>query len=193
MIIFYLCLWRPRDAAAIRSLDLFIPSYSDVKPEALYAKRSQTPSHNNVHFLLIPRKRQIPFANCHWHICKFYYREGYCLYWYIQYAQRRRLCQMHFMHENVFRLTFYEKGILRFQLRISQHWLRLWHDAIQATSQNLNQGWPSSSTHICSPREGFVCVCVRGGGGGGGAKHNLQAFAIRVCGPGWTLIILFRR
>ena len=43
------------------------------------------------------------------------------------------------MHE--FRLRFHWSLLLRVQLTISQHWLRYWLGAVQATSQYLNQWW----------------------------------------------------
>ena len=41
-------------------------------------------------------------------------------------------------------------------LRISQHWSRQWLGAEQATSEYLNQCWPSSLSHICGTRGRWV-------------------------------------
>ena len=47
-----------------------------------------------------------------------------------------------------FWLKFHWSLFLRFQLTIYHHWFRYWLGAVQATSHYLNQGWPSSLTHI---------------------------------------------
>ena len=69
--------------------------------------------------------------------------------------------------EDIFRHIFLKEKIefwfkflrilfLRFQLAISQHWLREWLCTEQTTGHYLNQCWPSSLTNICGTR--VICV-----------------------------------
>ena len=58
----------------------------------------------------------------------------------------------------VFWLEFHQSLFLRVQLTISQPWFGLWLGAEQMTSHYLNQGWPSSPTHICDTRVRWVKI-----------------------------------